>query len=173
MERYVVLLFSLLFSVPSFAALPAGVPIRVMGGFGTNNAATVQVSASDTTRFTLFGGLTPAVTNDFYPFYKNGVAYQVTAGKTCRCDNITWASDAAANRAQLISATASFASGAGSITGGVHQGGAAAVYPMVFGGTANQWAPLGVVYEFAASTYAGWQASGANSYSFALSCFEY
>lgn len=105
---------------------------------------------------------------NFYPFYKDGVAYQVTSGKTAYCWGLTGKAGAA-SAIQLVSATASFAYNAGSITGGVYQGGVAGKYPQVF---TTAYGRVPGTYSFAATTYPGIQAGASNAIMAKMDCVE-
>lgn len=121
--------------------------------------------------FTLYMGKGGTV-SDYYILYKNGTAYQVTSGKTCYVVGIGMNAPGSGNNIQLISATAPFADGASSITGGVYQGGASGNYP-VLQGAAGTWVYYPTTFQFAASTYAGIQAGGtANPYGVYVICKE-
>lgn len=170
-----------LFSQTAFcAAVPSGVPqisidqIGTMGGksaippsslSGTGVNGIFSLTAGD--------GSNNLTAGNFYPFYKNGVAYQVTSGKTAYCFNITLHTSAVANAAQLVSATASFAFNAGSITGGVHQAGAAGKYPMVNqAASTNNGAPQPGTYQFGATTFPGIQSSASATCVVRMDCYE-
>jgi hypothetical protein len=172
-------LLALLASAPTFAALPAGVPTVTVAAPGSTTGATVispsMLSGSGVNGiFSLFSGNNSTATaGNFYPFYKNGVAYQVTGGKTAYCFNITASSGAASSFFQLLSATASFTwNQSTALTGGVYQCGAAATYCAVANSTVAVPAPYPGVYSFGASTYVGMQAGNSQYYQIHMDCYE-
>lgn len=176
---YLSLIFSILFSLSANAVAPTsnyniglsavGVSTSPVSNIPLNNLAG---AAGTFAVFSLYGGDGGALTaTDFYPFYKNGVAYQVTAGKTAYCFNFT-ANNAAAASFQFVSATASFAFGAASITGGVHMGGAAGKYPLESGASANVVVSIPGTYTFGASTFPGFQIAGNNVLQLHTDCYE-
>jgi hypothetical protein len=178
MGRILVFL-SLLFALPSLGATPAAVPSITIAVPGSQTQSVTipltSLSGSGVNGvFSLYSGNNSAATNtNFYPFYKNGVAYQVTAGKTAYCFNLTNAPGATPPTwFQLVSATASFAFNAASITSGVYQGGASAQFANISGSTS--YIPAGVpgVYTFAASTYPGWQSANNQTFNIHMDCFE-
>lgn len=167
-------------------------PITALAGNGSGNVSNVVgIGATGTTVnaptaffsipagaqiFSLYAGDIQAnqTATNYYPFYKNGVAYQVTAGKTAYCFNFTLASGstAAGVSVQLISATASFAFNANSITGGVYQFGASAKAGFVVSPTAQTQAAWPGVYTFGASTYPGFQAGNSQNFVLHADCYE-
>ncbi len=174
---------ALLFSFNASAAIvPSGVPSIQLGGIGSqlaNSQATpgsVLVSGSDTAEFTLYAGtLSLGGGGTVYPFKKNGVIYQVTAGKTARCSVVSHRVSSASGGWQLMSGTATFAdaTASGSVTGGVWQCGAAAVYCKAGHVTGNTTTVEGMQYVFGASTWPGFQgADNTQLYQISLVCHE-
>lgn len=143
-----------------------------VGGAGTVPAPLMIPEANSQGYFCLYGGGN-VTNNGFGPLVKNGVAYQVPNGKTCKVVGGIFACSAAGDTFQLCSATSTIAQQAGSLTGGVYQGGAAAISCIV---TAAASIPtvMGITYSFAQNTFAGWQnvASGTNYFSIILVCKE-
>ena len=120
--------------------------------------------------FTLFAGKS-MTSGNFYILYKNGVAYQVPNGKTCKVVGVIATCSAANSSFQLCSATASFAEGAGTITGGVYQAGAS-TNAALFTGAGYAYTRFSVLYDFASDTYPAIQAGGSYVYNIALICKE-
>lgn len=110
-------IFLMFVCLPSYAAvIPSGVPSITVNGIGTNNTNSVlllqQLGWNGTsTIFTLnCGGLNGGTTvNQANPCAKNGVLYQVTAGKKATCFNMSGSVSSGNVTAQLVSATATFA----------------------------------------------------------------
>ena len=96
----------------------------------------------------------------YNPFYKNGVLYQVTNGMTCKVVRIIYQANGDVGQGQLVHSLTTFALGAGSITSGVFQGGAAANYVFV-PLTASVPIDFSFPYSFPSQSYPGIQtASG-------------
>lgn len=178
MERILVLL-GIIFSFNSFGAVPGGVPQIGLGAIGSTTSPTANVDignfaggAGKFSVFSLYAGGVSLTANNFYPFYKNGVAYQVTAGKVAYCFNHTGNSGTASQYYQLISATASFAANASSITGGVFQCGATITSCNTTPSSAFIYGAIPGTYQFAASTFAGFQAFNSANFQVHLDCYE-
>lgn len=178
MERFLVFI-ALLFSWTCLAATPGNAPILTIAAPGQNTQAlSIPLSSLSGTGvngvFSLYGGsASTGLTNaNFYPFYKNGVQYQVTAGKTAYCFNFKYTGGNANVPLQLVSSTATFAYNAASLTSPVYQGGATQISPLQ-GGAANTTVPMPGVYTFAASTFPGFQNNSASvSYGVTMECYE-
>lgn len=65
---------------------------------------------------------------NYGPFFKNGVLYQVSSGKTCFVVHITYTNASNGNQMQLVYSMTTFAANASSITSGFYEGGAAGAY---------------------------------------------
>lgn len=135
--------------------------VLTLGGVGNPNPLVIAEGNSQG-YFTLEASGNGAAS--FFHFYKNGVVYQVTAGKTCKVVSVSYSGGSSGDQnIQLMSATNNFTDGvgSGSITGGVFQYGAAGNYggPSV---TAFQWYTLAQTYDFAATTYPGFQSHNAS-----------
>lgn len=172
MERMVVL-FGLLLGAAANAAVPAGVPQVTLGS--TSSAAPITIpesSLSGTTGwFTIIAEGTPGAGN-YEPFYKDGVAYQVSGGVKAVCISMSYTTSATTDGFQLMSATASFARGASSVTGGVYENGVSGEY-YHYAAVAHQLVNTNFMYRFGASTYPGIQASsGAVKVLAILTCKE-
>ena len=115
---------------------------------------------------------TARTADNFYPFYKNGVAYQVTAGKTAYCSQLVAIDDTGNSRIQLVSGTASIAWDAATVTGAVYEGGFTTGYVHASGNGA--WIPSvnQILYAFGASTFPGVQESGTRVIGITLMCKE-
>jgi hypothetical protein len=174
---------ALLFSLNAAAIPPTPIPggSKNFGGITTQVASfpagnqSLSVAPGDTTYFALYAGLNAVGNGVTYPFLKNGVLYQVTAGKTAYCESITYRTGAASGGLQLLSATATFASGTatGSLTGPVYQCGGAGVYCLHGALTANAPVTEAMPYAFAASTWPGAQfADNTQMYEVRLVCHE-
>lgn len=178
------LVLSLFISVNAFGAAGSGNVSEAtsLGGFGVAVAGVqsampggISVANGNTAQFSLYAGAMSVGNGVTYPFYKNGVLYQVTAGKTCRCDKVRHRGGSATGGWQLLSATATFANATAtaSLTGPVYQCGAAAVYCQAAHTTANTTWVEGLQYVFAASTWPGAQFSdNTQLYHLELSCHE-
>ncbi len=155
----------ILFSFSSFAA-PSGSgnisAITTLGGVNTTDNLNIPNSNPEG-YFSIYTGQSITGAN-VTPLYKNGVAYQVTAGKTFVASKVCGAVGSANARFQLISATASFANNAttASLTGPVYQGGAAGGTVLALT-TSNVFACFSINYSFSASTYVGIQGDSSTS----------
>lgn len=153
---------------------------RVMG-LGAAGPAVGSVAApsssveipSGKTVFTITAGDIQAAQSNgnYYPFYKNGVAFQAGASGTY-CFNFRLAGNTVSTGVQLISATASFAFNANSITGGVYQQGASGKTGFMVGSTVYAWFFQSGVYTFGANTYGGYQANNSQGFSLAADCYD-
>lgn len=179
MERILVLLSLLSFN--AFAAVPGNAPILTIAAPGQQTQAlSVPLSSLSGTGvngvFSLYGFTSSGVSANFYhPLYKNGTAYQVTAGKTAYCFNMTAAATTATSAFQLVYGTGAFtAGGSGTApTGAVYQGGQASYYPLNSGATASVPGAAVGMYTFPASDYVGFQNGSASvSYYIHLECYE-
>ena len=175
--KTLLLLLSLI-SPPSFAATPGAVPSVTVSAPGANTGS-VSISPAMLSGtgvngiFSLYVGGTLTAGN-YYPLYRNGVAYQVTSGKTAYCFDITSLCTNASYSGQLFSATASFASGAASITGGVYQCGVTPGYCIVSSPTASTTTVVPGVYSFGSGTYPGFVAYTGSTpvWQLHMDCFE-
>lgn len=141
-----------------------------LGGVGINNPLTIPEGNSEG-YFTLECGINPTGGN-FYRLYKNGAQYQVTAAKTCQVVAISYYAGTVNDQVfQLVSATATFADNASSLTGPVYQYGASGLYG--FGAIATYtWYTTSQTYSFAASTFPGVQAHNASRCGMFIICKE-
>ncbi len=181
MGRFLVFIFamSFIFATPVFAAQPSVVPSITIAASGQQaQGLSIPLSSLSGTGvngvFSLYGGTGAALTADsFYPLYKNGVAYQVTTGKTAYCFNATLVSSVTNVYFQLLSATASFTFGQSSaLTGPVYQAGATTKYVNNSGPTASAQVPIPGTYTFGALTYVGFQAGNSQQFQIHLECYE-
>jgi len=179
MGRFLVLLS--LLSSGAFAAVPGNAPILTIAASGQQTQAlSIPLSSLSGTGingvFSLYNaGVNPVTGGNYYPLIKNGALYQVTAGKTAYCFNITAGSNyTSALSYQLVSGTASTAAaGSSTITGGVYQCGASAAYCQQTGNVTNVAAGIPGVYVFSASTWPVCQpASGSQAYYIHMECYE-
>jgi len=178
--KKVVSLLALFLSYPAWAINAPTVPGQAI--IGVNPRSTVAADSFLPPAmlqgaggiFTIVAGDTSnsLTSTNYYPFYKNGVAYQVTAGKTAVCFDKTAESGVANAQFQLVSATASFAFNAASLTGGVYQASAAGKGGEIVACSASTWCGLPGSYQFAASTYPGIQSLVAQTLSMKMDCQE-
>jgi hypothetical protein len=164
--KNLICLVLLLMSGSSFA-LPSGSQNALQLGGIVNSDNLVIPEANSQGYFTLYTNDGTKTGTHYGAFYKNGVAYQVTAGKTFQVTKICIATVAANTTFQLMSATASFAENAASVTGGVYQSGVAAGNSLQ-STAANTYVCYGSTYSFAASTYPGFGAGGTTNYYLAV-----
>lgn len=160
----------ILFSSEAFAISVPTVNALSLGGVVTADNLSISEPNSQG-YFTIYGG-GPSLTGPNYsPFYKNGVPYQVTAGKTFQVVKICGGSSVGSSGYQLVSGTAAIAfNSAGVPTGAVYQGGATQQYPMTFAGglAASTVGCYDATYVFAASTYPGFQVQSAAQVTIAI-----
>ncbi len=175
-------LFLFLFETAAFAVLENG-PVIGQGVMGqTITSPPSQIGLSNLgTVFSLYAGdHTAVLTSDkFYPFYKNGVAYSVSAGKTASCWNITVSSSLTLAAYQFVASSAVFAFNAAAITTtgmpagfGSFQCGATSKYCRLTGATVNVPAMIDGFYSFGAGTFPGFQPFNGQTYEFNMSCIE-
>jgi len=167
-------------STASAGIIPSQVPNIGLGVSGPATSAPSAASAflaipPGRTVFTIHAGdaAASATNGNFYPFYKDGVAFQAGANGTL-CFNITLVAGTANTGAQLVSATASFAFNASSLTGGVYQMGASGKTGFLMAATANtgfRFIQPGV-YKFGANTYGGFQAQNSASLAMSMDCYD-
>lgn len=125
---------------------------------GTDTTSNLIIPEANTqTYFALFSGSNGSGGN-YMPLCKNGVAYQVPAGKTFKVVSVTVMGGASNATMQLVTATSAIAQNASTLTGGVFQTGAATSYAYA---VASGFTPVHFAYpyDFAASTFAGVQSS--------------
>lgn len=169
------LLLALVFPISSFAASGSGSvtdaiavgssPGATVGHFQPNTFMSMSrlTDGSSPQVFSIYAAAVSTLTaGNVYPFYKNGVIYQVTSGKKAYCFNFSAVDIVSSNHGiQLLSATATFANNAttGSLTGAVYQGGVAGNYVWLAssGGQTGADTPLPGTYTFGASTFPGYQ----------------
>lgn len=171
--KYLSLILALLIPTAAFAGNGSGNVSNVLGlgSFGSVGPSSFISIPSTATVFTIFAGDSSTVTTgNFYPFYKDGVAFQAGANGT-RCFNLVIIPTTANTSIQLVSATASFAFNAGSLTGGVFQGGATGKYlvPTQAAATQTTWSGI---YKFGASTYGGFQAGNTQAFQMHMDCYD-
>lgn len=131
-----------------------------MGGFSgaTAHPGGLIIPADNPSGFfTLWTG--GALTQDrFSPFYKNGVAYQVTNGKTFNGYQMGVICNQVSPGQQLVSDTVAIAyNTATALTAGVFQFGAAARASYFSPLTASTWLVQHMQYSFTSQTYPGVQ----------------
>lgn len=176
-------LLLLLVSINSFAATPGAVPSVTVSAPGANTGSVSispsQLSGSSGTNhiFSLFCYANASATNQYFPCYYNGAVYKVgnaTSGGTpsAYCFDITAGSTTPSSSFQLMSATATFANNATSVTGGQWMGGVTGSYPLTTGSVSQVAAVVPGVYTFSNATYVGMQL-GPNVIAFLhMDCFE-
>jgi hypothetical protein len=137
------LLLALLIPTSSFAGNGSGnvSATAMFGNIGATNisdpgSATVPESyigaSSGPSYFMLHASSNNQTTgaNSFFPFYRDGVLYQVGNGagsvKTY-CVSLQWWASATNSSFQIVSATATFANNASSLTGPIYEGGVSGV----------------------------------------------
>lgn len=132
--------------------------ILSLGAAGSTAIPLLVIPEANTqSYFTLYGGGS-VNNNTFSPFYKNGVAYQVTSGKTCKVVGVVMAASSTGAFWQLCSATAAITPNTGSLTGPVYQLGATSLVAfMASPASAGLRTSECVTYDFAQNTYPGWQ----------------
>ncbi len=141
--------------------------ILSIGGFDAAENLTIPES-NGPGYFTLYAQV--GTSGMFSPFFRDGVQYQVATGKTCKVTKILATCTTTGESFQLVSATATFAANAASITGGVYQLGAAGLY---IPNTTTALVAIGysLTYQFTALTFPGFQANSGGS-SVMLICKE-
>lgn len=138
-----------------------------VGTVSTIGNPTSQITLSAGNGQGFFGLYTNGVAitaGNYAPFYKNGVAYQVSSGKSFQVYQICVESPGTSAAFSLVSATASFAHNASSITGGVYQSGTVSNYNMFTSASAEQVKCWNWMYSFAQNTYPGIQGNTATGY---------
>jgi hypothetical protein len=173
MVNFLGLFFALVLSTNSFAAVvPSGVPSRSIGGTDGYQLP-ISILNTDVTYFMINAGVASGTTNNFYPFYKNGVQYQVTAAKTARCEHMVFSSGAGSNlQFALVSSLTSYAQNAASITSGTFSQGATGIPSFNTHPTAGTMKAESIIYEFGALSFPGIQGQSANNFSVQLFCRE-
>src|ERR1700758_4926680 len=137
-----------LVSIPALAATPGNAPSTTISAPGANTAqATILPgqlvsgcgSSGSSGCFSLYGYVSSATGGNFYALYKSGTGaqYQVTAGKTAYCFDITTSCGAANCAMQFVSNLATFNNVASISSIPIYQGGAVASYMVLTGPTAN------------------------------------
>lgn len=165
MKHLLICLILVLFGTNSFAASGSGNISNVvtLGGISTTDGLNIN-EANSQGYFTVYvgGGMTAG---NFSPFYKDGTAYQVTAGKTFQIVKYCIFSDTTVSKAQLLTSTATIAFNTNSaLTGPKYQGGATTQY--AFTGAVTTFSPtcFSQTFSAAASTYLGIQAGTTAAY---------
>lgn len=137
MERFLVLAFSLLFSIPSFAAIPSGVPaVSLCAQANVSSIGSGAILAADASSYkTLTVAQGDATATHYYQVWDNsnmssGAQYQVPTGKhfygVCVCGASLQTSANQTLPFQIGEATATFTNGASTApTGAKYQTGAA------------------------------------------------
>lgn len=179
-------LISLLFASTAWAAVQQGPVPQVNIGMSSDSSTSapsggtaisindIFLTANGSGWFTLSGGGSPG-NNNFGPFWRSdsNTPYQVPSGYTTKCINIKHMANGSNVAFQLVSATAQFAIGATSLTGGVYQGGASGVLMMLTGATGVQRSE-DILYNFTQNTWPGWQElAAATNYYIRLTCKEF
>ncbi len=188
MKNFILIAIGVFTAINSWAgAVPAGAPIIGTGATGligptsniplSNPAGGTFSTPGAYATFSLHAGsiVAPTVGN-YYPLYKNGTAYHVSSGLNMGAicfDMVANTYNSGGQPYQLMSATASFAYNAGSVTGGVYQCGSSGTYCEWSGLTVNRPDPVPGIYIFGANTYAGYQAGTTNTYGIHMTCYEY
>lgn len=182
MKTFITLLLALWLPLSAFAATGSGNVSSVLGlGVAgpavtavSNPASTIQIPTSKAVFSIVGGDVQAAATNtNYYPFYKNGVAFQAGSSGTF-CFNFRMSGGTANTGVQLVSATAAFAYNANSLTGAVYQGGASGKTTMMVSGTVNalSWMFQPGVYTFGANTYGGYQAENSQGFVVGADCYD-
>jgi len=185
MERIVILL-SLLFCFGAQAAIvPAGVPVNNLGitsSSGNPSGSVPYFQDSDGTypTFTLIAGSVSSntVTNSYYPFYRDGVAYATPNNKKVYCKNFVGGGSTTFLAFQLVTSTAAITTAqSAALTSPKYQCGADQRSCMATLNTAaNTWSPIPggfVGGDGATVTYVGFQAfSSAQSMQLQMTCYE-
>lgn len=176
------LFFALTLPINAFALNGSGNVSNVIG-LGVSGPAVTSVNSPGSsiplptgkTVFTIVAGdaQASATNGNYYPFYKNGVAFQAGASGTY-CFSVRLIANTANTGTQLVSATASFAYNASSLTGGVYQGGASgkSTYMNSGAGNAQSWIYQPGVYTFGANTYGGFQAQNSQAFAMSADCYD-
>jgi hypothetical protein len=168
----------------AYAALPTGVPVQNTGMVSSSSNPTASIpffQDSDATyqTFTLVAGSTAnTVTNDYYPFYRDGTAYATPSDKKVYCKNFVGGGSTAYLGWQIVTSTAAitFAQST-ALTSAKYQCGADQRPCMATLNTAaNTWSPIPggfVGGDGATVTYLGMQAfSSAQSMIIQMICYE-
>ena len=179
----VLTLLSLLFAFAAQAAVvPGGIPNIGLGsvnqsglpqngpGLSVSDIGSIYGSTVTTGWFTLHAGGQPG-SNNFNPFYRNGVAYQVTNGYTCKCVHIVYTVNTANCSFQLVSDTTSVPNADTALTAGVYQYGATSVYGMR-NAAADAFLSRAIQYNFTSQTYPAFQSGCNASYDISMLCKE-
>lgn len=165
--RNLISLVLVLFSTSVFAATGSGNVSNVLSLGGVSNSSNLIIPESNSQGyFTLYTSGIAITSGNVAPLYKNGVAYQVTAGKTFKISKVCLASGAAPVFSyQLLTATAPFAANAtaASLTGPVYQSGVAGGYAYQNSASAGSYTCFDTTWDMAASTYAGYQSNSTNN----------
>lgn len=137
--------------------------VTTLGGVNTTDNLIIPNSNPDG-YFSLYAASTLTASN-VTPFYKNGVAYKVTNGKTFVVSKICWTAGAPTARLQLLTDTVTFAPNAttASLTAPVYQGGAAGRYEFTSLST-FVYVCHSASYNFAQNTYPGIQGQDATTH---------
>lgn len=184
MKNFLILLLALTPPIHVFAASGSGnlssiATPQVFGTFTQSGSVPLSLLSGATvgTVYSVFAGdvQNSLSASNFYPLYRDGVAVTAPIGHKIHCFNFTMTSGSVANGLQLVSATASFAFNAASLTGGVYQMGAAGKYNMIQSTGTNQGSPQAGTYTFdgtSAAVFPGIQVAAATTYSFHAECFN-
>lgn len=148
----------LVLSTSSFAATGSGNVSNVLTLGGSDNNANLNINESNSQGyFTVYLGGTITAGN-FSPFYKDGTAYQVTAGKTFQVVKICLFSDTTVAKEQLVTSTASIAANtAVALTSPKYQGGATTLYTHISSVTTYESRCFNSTWAASASTFIGLQ----------------
>lgn len=161
---------ALALSLPAFGAnnLTSSTQICLMGSAsytasGNNNGAVCVPSVGDPATvgnwFILHGGAANATDGRVFPFYKSGVKYQVTAGKTALCTHAEQSSGGVGLQWQLFYDTVTFSNDAttAGLTAPVWQGGASSAWAEATGATGSVPKISTIMYTFPAASFPGTQ----------------
>jgi len=178
-------LFLVLFSANVFAASGSG-NVSSVGSFGGFNLSSSQINfplsgitgsatVSSQGLFTITCGRFDAslVANNFYPCYRDGVAYQVTTGSSFHQLQASYvANTGVLIPFQTVSASATIAFPSVSLTGGIYESGATTIYTRTTSATASLWASDSAVQTYGSARFVGIQWSSATQGIVKITGFE-
>jgi hypothetical protein len=167
---------SLLFSLQAFAvSVPSGLPAISMGHQSTTTTQMQPLVIADGSNslgwFTVIS-YGEGTNGNVSPFIKNGVKYQVTAGKTAKCYGISGQTSAANSSFQLMYADATFAHDAttGSLTNPVYESNVAGQYVHTFYSLVPAY--FGVSFDVPAEKFFGRQGTSLSGTHLTVTCRE-
>jgi hypothetical protein len=179
MGRFLVLI-SIFLSLGARAAVPGNAPILTIAAPGQNTQSlSIPLSSLSGSGvngvFSLFGGGSSTTATDYYPLYKNGVAYFTGATTKAYCFNISYISGNTPSSMQLVSSTAAITAGSSSLTSGKYQGGISGTYVNTVSTSATTFVPQPgefVIGDGVNVTYAGYQPGNSYVYYIFMQCYE-